>query len=242
MLHEHVKKSMLQIGSTFYTQTIGVAQGSVLSSLFCSLFYGHLDRHYVLPSLRAFSEARSTSVLGCHPNAHRDCSGARAQEASGSSLGFGPGVGREELCAVVSENGHQSNWMRQDYDTRGNRFPESVSDCVKFLLLRLTDDSLFISTSKAQVTFFLGRMHHGFAEYGCRANRRKTAVSFDTQLDGQVVHENAYQTEDGARFMRWSGLLVNCHTLEIQADYTRFSRCLMLVVLAVRLDHDKALL
>lgn len=39
---------------------------------------------------------------------------------------------------------------------------------------------------------------------------------------GRIWQKNIYETEDGSCFMQWSGLLINCHTLEIQADYTRY--------------------
>jgi len=73
------------------------------------------------------------------------------------------------------------------------------------------------------VARFVQLMHDGFEEYGCHANQQKTAVSFDLLLNknqGKIAH-GVYMTNDGASFMRWSGLLINCCTLEVQADYTR---------------------
>ena len=92
------------------------------------------------------------------------------------------------------------------------------------ILLRLVDDSLFISTSQADVARFVQIMHQGFEDYGCHANRHKTTVSFNLQLSQEQENfsRNIYMSEDGASFMAWSGLLINCCTLEIQADYTRY--------------------
>ncbi|XP_024531883.1 telomerase reverse transcriptase-like isoform X1 [Selaginella moellendorffii] len=89
------------------------------------------------------------------------------------------------------------------------------------LLMRLVDDSLFISTSEAKATLFLNVMHRDLEQFGCCVNEDKTSTSFDTDISGKNV-KSMYSTEDGACFMRWSGLLINCHTLEIQADYTRY--------------------
>ncbi|MCO5559105.1 hypothetical protein L7F22_012697 [Adiantum nelumboides] len=65
-------------------------------------------------------------------------------------------------------------------------------------------------------------MQRGFTEYNCVANRIKTAINFDAAVGQEAINMNLYRTQDGACFIRWSGLLVNCITLEIQADYTRY--------------------
>ena len=68
---------------------------------------------------------------------------------------------------------------------------------------------------------FVRFMHDGVEEYGCVANRKKTAVSFPMEMGGEVVEGCAYSEGDGARFMKWAGLLINLDTMEVQADYTR---------------------
>ncbi|OAY39391.1 telomerase reverse transcriptase isoform X4 [Manihot esculenta] len=50
-LNEHVKRNVLQLDKTFYLQGIGIPQGSILSSLLCSLYYGHLERNVIFPFL-----------------------------------------------------------------------------------------------------------------------------------------------------------------------------------------------
>jgi telomerase reverse transcriptase len=49
-----------QIGETLYRQTIGIPQGSILSTLLCSLFYGHL-------------ESKKLAVVQSDPNAVLSC-------------------------------------------------------------------------------------------------------------------------------------------------------------------------
>jgi len=51
-------------------------------------------------------------------------------------------------------------------------------------------------------------------------NSNKFVLNFDP---GQKNHlqNRLYIGADGVQFLPWSGLLLNCHTLEIQADYSR---------------------
>ncbi|KAG8623324.1 hypothetical protein KVT40_008300 [Elsinoe batatas] len=44
VLREHVERNMVRIGKGVYRQKVGIPQGSVVSSLLCSLFYGDMDR------------------------------------------------------------------------------------------------------------------------------------------------------------------------------------------------------
>ncbi|OXV06383.1 hypothetical protein Egran_05849 [Elaphomyces granulatus] len=44
LLEEHVRNNLVKIGKKYYRQRNGIPQGSVLSSLLCSFFYGRLER------------------------------------------------------------------------------------------------------------------------------------------------------------------------------------------------------
>ena len=183
LIEEHVKRNIVKIGPHFYLQKLGIAQGSVLSPLLCSVFFGHLDEHVLMPLLQQTPQP---------------------------------------LSSVSSELRSQREGKTELLDTL--EVPE-VLENDRTILLRLIDDSLLISTSRSSVARFVQLMHDGFEEYGCHANQQKTAVSFDLLLNNnQVIKAHGvYMTSDGARFMRWSGLLINCGTLEVQADYTRCS-------------------
>lgn len=173
-----MKRNIVKIGPHFYLQKSGIAQGSVLSPLLCSVFFGHLDEHILMPLLRQISQPASA-------------------------------------CSNELEN--------QQSGTNGSAEAPKVPESGETILLRLIDDSLLISTSRSCVARFVQVMHDGFEEYGCHANQQKTAVSFDLLLhknQGKIA-PSVYTTSDGASFMRWSGLLINCCTLEVQADYTR---------------------
>lgn len=90
------------------------------------------------------------------------------------------------------------------------------------LLLRFIDDFIFVSTSKKQALAFLSRLERGFCEYNCNMNKEKFGVNFDGEKIRAEESTRVYFDEDGNKFLKWSGLFINCKTLEVQADYTRF--------------------
>lgn len=185
----------MRIGSQFYLQKLGIPQGSVLSPLLCSIFFGHVDRHFFDPLLQ--QPATAEEILEVEPQqVLPSLQSGKKRIAMPSPLQSTPVMSK---ATSLASGGNGS------------------------ILLRLIDDSLFISTSQADVARFVQIMHQGFEDYGCHANRHKTTVSFNLQLskDQENFSRNIYMSEDGASFMAWSGLLINCCTLEIQADYTR---------------------
>ncbi|KAI4323398.1 hypothetical protein L6164_023010 [Bauhinia variegata] len=168
-LNEHVKCNILLLDRKFYLQGVGIPQGGVLSSLLCSLYYGHLDRNVIFPFLEKTLESGS-----CKRN----------------------------------HSGHTSN-------------NDEVSS-QRYMLIRLVDDFLFISTSEKQATSFFSRLQRGFRDYNCYMNEKKFGLNFDHGQKSGVPLSRVYLGEDGTSFLRWSGLLINCCTSEVQADYTKY--------------------
>lgn len=152
-LLQHVKYNVLHVDKNFYLQHVGITQGSILSSLLCSIYFGHMENTKLVPFLNKVTETKVTD--------------------------------------------------RQD------------------LLLRFIDDFLFISTSRKQALAFCSRLERGFCEYNCHMNKEKFGLSFNVDKISPSSNR-LYIDETGNKFLRWSGLLVNCKTLEVQADYTRF--------------------
>ncbi|KAF5359331.1 hypothetical protein D9756_003256 [Leucocoprinus leucothites] len=46
LLNSHIMDNIVKIGSNYYRQVVGIPQGSVLSSLLCSFFYGDLEHKF----------------------------------------------------------------------------------------------------------------------------------------------------------------------------------------------------
>ncbi|XP_022636924.1 telomerase reverse transcriptase isoform X2 [Vigna radiata var. radiata] len=169
-LTEHVKHNVLQFNGKFYLQDVGIPQGGVLSSLLCSVYYGHLEKRVIFPFLEKTLESG---------------------------------------CCKENNDGQ-------------NNCPDKVSSS-SYMLMRFLDDFLFISTSKKQADSFFSRLQRGFRGYNCYMNEKKFGANFDVeQISGSSLNR-VYVGEDGASsFLRWSGLLINCSTMEIQADYTKY--------------------
>ncbi|KAI5064199.1 hypothetical protein GOP47_0020869 [Adiantum capillus-veneris] len=237
ILKEHLLRNILRIGQHYYLQVVGIPQGSILSSLLCSLYYGHFERSRLAGILHlgasqvngdrywfdikngceAFScipaKTEGTSYLMTHSSAQLSRLSSFIGFASSSNRVSSQNHGLGIQCIL------SLSCKRLKRDSPAGREEESMS---RNILLRLVDDWLLISNSRNVALEFVRRMHRGFAEYNCVANRTKTAVNFDAAMGESAINMNIYRTADGACFIRWSGLLVNCNTLEIQADYTRY--------------------
>ncbi|XP_070031847.1 telomerase reverse transcriptase isoform X2 [Nicotiana tomentosiformis] len=174
-LKEHIKRNVLRLGSNFFLQSVGIPQGSVLSSMLCSLYLGHLEKSVIFPFLdKACEPAPGFPSEGCF----LDDTASRCAHL--------------EMCKP------------------------------SYLLLRFIDDLLFISTSKEQASRFFSRLQRGFRAYNCDMNKKKFGMNFQINTIPDLRSDRLYVVEDGTSFLRWSGLFINCSTLEIQADYTRY--------------------
>lgn len=195
-LDEHIRHNVLQFGNIFFLQRVGIPQGSVLSSLLCSFYLGHLERNVIFPFLE---------------NAHK---------------------GDLWVYSVNSSPGNTSD-LGVECET------ESPMCAPKFLLLRLIDDFLFISTSRKQASLFFSRINRGFAKYNCFMNEGKFGLNFKMDQISQIGSSRHVIGDDGILFLRWSGLLINGSTLEIQADYCRYTRSHLSTSLTVSWDDGR---
>ncbi|XP_050262152.1 telomerase reverse transcriptase-like isoform X1 [Quercus robur] len=170
-LKEHVKYNVLQLDKKFFILGVGIPQGSIVSSLLCSFYYGHLERNLIIPYLEKAGEAAAKDISRRHIS--NDVS---AEESSGDG----------------------------------------------YILLRFVDDFLLISTSKKLAASFFSRLRRGFHAYNCYMNDDKFSINFDIGDLSGIPSSRVYVGEDGISFIRWSGLLINCFTLEVQADYSKY--------------------
>ncbi|THV07327.1 hypothetical protein K435DRAFT_605904, partial [Dendrothele bispora CBS 962.96] len=80
------------------------------------------------------------------------------------------------------------------------------------LLLRHTDDYLFITDNYLEAKDFLDTMEKGHPEYGCFISKEKTVVNFHCDEDVNVVE----------RALPWCGYLIDTQDLSVFGDYTRY--------------------
>lgn len=134
----HIQNNIIKIGRQYFKQSIGISQGSVLSTLLCNIYYGQMERTFMPP---------------------------------------------------------------QDDE----------------LLMRMVDDSLFVTPSRERAELFLCKMIKGNSEYNFSINADKILVNFDYQ------HETCgMMKKTPGDWFPWCGMLFNTKTLEVGSDLTRY--------------------
>ncbi|WOK95814.1 telomerase reverse transcriptase isoform X5 [Canna indica] len=205
LLKEHLKHNILQIGQDFFLQKVGIPQGSILSTLLCCYYYGDMEKKMILPHI----ERNSKDLL---VNRSSYASNYCTTEMETDNVKY---LWQPKITVIGKNNDHhakEANAVTLDMDN---------SIVEESLLLRFIDDFLFISTSKEQASRFFNRIGRGFSSYNCFMNKKKFGMNFDVAQKSCLVNR-VYTGGDGVSFLPWSGLLINCQTLEIQADYTRY--------------------
>jgi telomerase reverse transcriptase len=105
---------------------------------------------------------------------------------------------------------------------RQNTCPDSSHS----LLLRMVDDWLLISRHKRVVEQFASKVIEGIPGFNIVVNPSKTQTTCPletSRADGALIKPDLVTEEDGAQFIKWCGLLIDVETLELRADYTRYS-------------------
>ncbi len=47
LVDAHIRQNLIQVGSSYYRQSVGIPQGSMLSSILCSYFYAELEARHL---------------------------------------------------------------------------------------------------------------------------------------------------------------------------------------------------
>ncbi|XP_042431147.1 telomerase reverse transcriptase-like [Zingiber officinale] len=210
LLQEHLKHNILQIERKFYLQKVGISQGSVLSPLLCSCYYGDMENKVLLPYLEMNNQCLVAT-------SSKQTSNATDGELATNSVSYHV---HKDILDLGDSNLFDSNEHRAT-KANGLAFDSKDLKSGENLLIRFIDDFLFLSTSKDQAQKFFNRMRRGFHAYNCSLNKKKLGTNLDMMQSDHLI-KKIYVGEDGIPFVTWSGLLLNCHTLEIQADYTRY--------------------
>uniref|UniRef100_A0A0E0BRK5 Telomerase reverse transcriptase n=1 Tax=Oryza glumipatula TaxID=40148 RepID=A0A0E0BRK5_9ORYZ len=139
------------------------------------------------------------------------------------------------LCSLYYghlENSVLSKFLHDSKLNAGEAFSEP-----EYLLMRFIDDFIFISFSLEHAQKFLNRMRRGFVFYNCYMNDSKYGFNFCAG-NSEPSSNRLYRGDDGVSFMPWSGLLINCETLEIQADYTRYLDITIISTITVKMHSS----
>lgn len=51
LLTKHLNNNLIIYGNKYYIQKKGIPQGSILSNLLCNIYYGTIEKQYILPKL-----------------------------------------------------------------------------------------------------------------------------------------------------------------------------------------------
>lgn len=241
-LEHAVRATVLQAGGQWFHLTRGIPQGSIASSLLCSLVLGDVENRHVIPRLRPAGRddeggedgKRMADFLG-ETSAGSGAGGGGltslaqaltspskgSARAPGGGAGPGRGVAAPPAATVGARGGSPSHTAQKDR-------PLSTG-------VRLIDDVLFISTSEEAVSDALHALVAHLPRAGCGLNLQKTNLNFVCKLgspDGtrtgpadsilgprEVCFQSASMTR---RFVPYCGLLIHSATLEPQADYSRY--------------------
>lgn len=195
--------------SSVYLQTCGIAQGSCVSALLCSLHYAELDRQHLarfsdLPTLRLPSLGQQPA----HPNGVARARWAPAVASAGPTIG--DGAREANLTAAVSAQAEAAS-----------------ATCAPRTVVRLIDDFLCASSEPSECAAFLARMHAGFPEYGCEANLAKSraapTAALRAELRGSVCEAGFTEPSTGQTFFAWCGLLISSRGPLVQKDYSTWA-------------------
>ncbi|PNT76057.1 hypothetical protein BRADI_1g43520v3 [Brachypodium distachyon] len=139
------------------------------------------------------------------------------------------------LCSLYY--GHLENSVLLNLLHDGNTSSGEDVSVPEYLLMRFIDDFVFISFSKQHALNFFNRMRRGFGYYNSYMNDSKYSFNFDAGYS-EHCNNRLYRGDDGVSFIPWSGLLINCENLEIQADYTRYLDITIISTITVKMHSS----
>ncbi|KAK9842467.1 hypothetical protein WJX81_001464 [Elliptochloris bilobata] len=206
LLRQHLRNNLVRMGGRWHVQSRGIPQGSMLSTLLCSLYLGALEAQHLQPLLPAAGPPQHASSLSSASASTARLS-ALAAAADGSDAPATPASSAMRPPALGTARGPRR---------RGAHLPS--------VLLRLVDDFLVITPLRAAAEALALRLLHGFPDYNMRVNPAKTRVTFDLRPGPYMPRllRNTVVDGCGTEFVPWCGLLIAVRTLEVQADYGRY--------------------
>lgn len=209
ILRQHLTANIVHLKRKWHCQRRGIAQGSTLSSLLCCLYLGHVENECLYSILRGERLNGSISMTSSLQDFNKI-----KNNSSESSLSRQKTVKSGRLSSIAAEA--EKYLLNSKISTYG--LPNQT------ILLRQIDDWLLITKDRTAAAEFAYRVVSGLPQYNILVNPDKTKLSFDLKIPGKgCIQSSTYQAADGARFIKWCGLILNVQTLEFQGDYTRYS-------------------
>jgi telomerase reverse transcriptase len=238
LLRQHLTGNVVKLGKHWHYQARGIAQGSMLSTLLCSVYLAHLERAHIAPMIAAASAAvvgrggggGGGGGSGQH-HYHFSTVSSPLQTSSDGTLGA-----LARMAATSTTTGRGGGVASGSGS--GIVLPSSGPQLSPHsMLIRWVDDFLLVTSDLNLAKRVMRRMLNGFPDYFVSVNPDKTKMNFPITLQhiGKSGAEglatttitttppNIYRAADDNTFIKWCGLLINCHTAEIQGDYTRYS-------------------
>ena len=199
VLRQYLSMNLVWLKNKWRRQSKGIAQGAKPSTLLCSLYLGYVEQVCLNPLIASCGGSNITMmddvVGGMATHHHHDGHG--------------------------DHNGHGDH----DDNSHNRRRNHACPDPSHSLLLRMVDDWMLISRHKSVVEQFAAKTIEGIPGFNIVVNPAKTQTTVPIELPeiGVSIQPNPIVEADGARFIKWCGLLIDVETLELRADYTRYS-------------------
>ncbi|KAL4423217.1 hypothetical protein ABPG77_000009 [Micractinium sp. CCAP 211/92] len=179
LLRQHLTANIVRLRRRWCAQRRGIAQGSTLSTLLCSLYLAHMERTQLAGVLDGPLPPPSGPAHGAAGAA--GTAGTAGQESvvvltGGNAAALSPATGLQQ----AQETGHAqgAQHARQAQQLGCSRLALHAGS----LLLRLVDDFLLITAVPAVAQGFASRMLDGFPSHNVHVNPDKTKLSFALQL------------------------------------------------------------
>lgn len=116
------------------------------------------------------------------------------------------GIGQGSAVSTMLCNFYYGKMENEVFDVREDE-----------LLMRQTDDFLFVSPVEKCAIKFLDIMKGGISAYNCNINREKSLINFYSA-------DNIPRLSGDDELFSWCGLLFNPLTLDVKPDYQRYER------------------
>lgn len=201
MVREHISDGVVCVGGArFYRHAAGIAQGSKLSSLLCSLHYGAMERAAGVPGLDA-SWARAH---GAAPFAATQTSGAERGSAAGGAGAAASGDADSMLVRMIDD----FLFLSVDYDM--------ACAFLSIAAARFPAFGAQLNISKTRLNFS-ARVSAAPAPAGAEATGGPASGAKE-RVAPHVVRDGL-----GAHFVPWCGFLLQSEGLQVRADYARLS-------------------